>query len=80
MKAYRIFYTTFYDDDHENVKKKLNELIGIEALDHKSFVKEFRYLEYRSESLKPGLEEEIRRIAEEVLGKKSYIKVDFISL
>gem|GEM_PF-1680249 len=80
VKAYRIFYTTFYEEEHERVKVALKELIKEEPIEHKSFVKEFRYIEFKSDSLVPGLENKIAEIVASIVGKEKGIKVDYINV
>ncbi|MGB9725314.1 MAG: hypothetical protein ACP5I2_05510 [Fervidicoccaceae archaeon] len=80
VKAYRVFYTSFYESEHEKVKEILREIVGIEPIEHKSFIGEFRYLEFKSESLKPGLEAKIYEALASILGKDKGIKVDYINV
>ncbi|MEM0021701.1 MAG: hypothetical protein QW039_04260 [Fervidicoccaceae archaeon] len=79
-KAYRIFYTTFYDDEHNKIKEILSNLMGMEPIEHRSFVKEFRYIEFKGESLEPGLEKKIVEIVSSIIGKERGIKVDYINV
>ena len=79
--AYRIYYTTFYDSEHETIKKKIKEMLNIEPIDHKSRIPGFRYIEVRRDEGLPGsLEEEIARIVKAVLGPNAYVRVDYIKV
>jgi len=79
-RAYRVFYTTFYEDEHERIKTALKELLGIEPVEHRSFISEFRYLEFKGDSLQPGMDEKIREVLKSILGKEAGIKVDYINV
>ncbi|ADL18753.1 hypothetical protein ASAC_0346 [Acidilobus saccharovorans 345-15] len=75
-KLYRIYYTTYYDSEHEEVKRKLKEKYGVEPADIKSSVlPEFRFLELPI--AKGGLEKEISELVSSIIGSK-YVKVDWI--
>lgn len=76
--AYRVYYTTFYDEEHEKVKKLLKELLGVEPVDHRSRVPGFRYLEFRSDGLQSGLSGEIEKAVKSVVGEDAYVRVDYI--
>ncbi len=83
VKAYRVYYTTFDEELHKRIKEKLVKELGLEPIEHKSFINEFRFLEFRFEKkneLKPGLEERIKEIVREVLGEDSYVRVDYINV
>lgn len=75
-KLYRIYYTAYYDSEHEEVKRKLKEKYGVEPVDIKSSVlPEFRFLELPI--AKEGLQDEIAKIVSSIVGSK-YVKVDWI--
>lgn len=79
-RAYRIYYTTFYDDIHKKIVEALKATIGIEPIEHKSFIKEFRYIEFKSDELKPGMEGEIAKVIKTILGESANVKIDFINI
>lgn len=54
--------------------------MGMEPIEHRSFVKEFRYIEFKGESLEPGLEKKIVEIVSSIIGKERGIKVDYINV
>jgi len=79
--AYRVYYTTFYDSEHERIKSKIRELFNIEPVDHKSRMPGFRYIEIRrDEGVPESLSEEIERIVKSVLGFNAYVRVDYIKV
>ncbi len=87
VKAYRIYYTLFDEDLNKKVvskvKKYFEEKIGepVELIEHKSFIKEFRYIEVKSEKLTSDLEEEVKDLIKKMLeGESSYVRVDYINL
>ena len=87
VKAYRIYYTLFDESLNRkvlsNVKEYFEKKLGepIELIEHKSFIKEFRYIEVKSEKLVGGLEEEIKDLVRKIIEKESsYVRVDYINL
>lgn len=80
VRAYRVFYTTFHEEEHQKVKELLRSIVGVEPIEHISFIKEFRYLEFKNDALNPGLEAKIYETVASVLGKDKGIKVDYINV
>ncbi len=74
-KLYRVYYTTYFDEKHAEVIKRLKETYG-KVVDHPSKVlPEFRYVEVLVD--KEGLEDEIKDIVSSIIGSKN-VKVDWI--
>ena len=80
VTAYRIYYTTFYDEEHERIVKQLAALLKKEPRIHQSRIREFRYVEFVGEDLPRGLEEDIKRVVRSILGDDAYVRVDYINL
>lgn len=80
VRAYRVYYTTFYDDEHERIIEKLKSVLGVEPVIHSSMIKEFRYLEFIGNELVEGKDEDIKKTVKEVLGEDAYVRVDYINL
>ncbi|MCE4612795.1 MAG: hypothetical protein F7C07_03050 [Desulfurococcales archaeon] len=75
-RLYRVYYNTYDDGKHEEVKRELGSRYGVRVLDHPSrLLPEFRFVELFLD--KPGLEEEIANIVREITGSK-HVKVDWI--
>jgi len=75
-RLYRIYYNTFDESLHEQVKTRLAEKYQAEVVDHKSIVHpDFRFVELYVD--RPGLEEEIRDLVRSIVGSL-YVKVDWI--
>ncbi len=74
-KLYRIYYTTYFDERHKDVIKKLKECYG-EVIDHPSKVlPEFRFIELIVD--KKGLENDIKNLVSSIIESKN-VKVDWI--
>lgn len=80
VKAYRIYYTTYCDEEHEKIVVQLAMLLKKDPIIHQSRIREFRYVEFSGEDLPLGLEEDIKRIVKSVLGEDAYVRVDYINL
>lgn len=80
VTAYRVYYTTFYDEEHERIVNLLRSILGAEPRVHVSRIREFRFVEFVGKGLPQGLEEEIKRAIREVLGEDAYVRVDYINL
>lgn len=80
VKAYRIYYTTFYDDEHLLVVEAIRRLTGKEPVTHGSRIRELRFVEVVGEDLQRGLEDGIVRTVKEILGEEAYVRVDFVDL
>lgn len=80
VKAYRIYYTTFYDDEHALVIEIIKRIFGKEPVIHASKLREFRFVEVLGDDLQEGLEESIMRAIKEIIGYQAYVRIDFIDL
>ncbi len=82
VTAYRVYYTTFDENKHARIRDALEKMFEGKASvsEHKSFIKEFRYVEIRGEKLEKGFEESIARTVREILGEEAYVRVDYINL
>ncbi len=75
-RLYRVYYSTFSDEAHENVKRAIMERYNAQIVDHPSRVHpDFRFIEILLET--PGLEEEIRDLVRDV-AETLHVKVDWI--
>ncbi|MEM1619986.1 MAG: hypothetical protein QXU97_01605 [Fervidicoccaceae archaeon] len=81
VKAYRFYYTTFYDEEHERVKAYIKGLFGIEPIEHTSRIPGFRWIEVRftRELPKVNIESLIESL-KKMLGGDAYVRVDVIDL
>lgn len=80
VRAYRVYFTTFYEEESRAVTEKLRALLGREPIEHHSKVPGFKFLEFRGDDLREGLEGEIKRAVLEALGPDAYVRVDYINL
>jgi len=83
VKAYRVYYTTFDEETHRKIIEELEQELGLEPIEHKSFINEFRFLEFRfgkKDEIQLGLEDKIKKIVKKILGEDSYVRVDYISV
>jgi len=75
-RLYRIYYSVFDDEAHENLKRILQERYAAKIVDHKSRVHpDFRFIELLLD--RPGLEDEIADLVRAVLGVM-HVRVDWI--
>lgn len=75
-RLYRVYYNTYSDEKHEEVKRELESRYGARVVDHPSrLLPEFRFIELVLD--KPGLGEEIVNIVKEITGSR-HVKVDWI--
>ncbi len=75
-KLYRIYYSTYDDNLHEQIVNKLEAKYKTKVVVHKSRVHpDFRFLELFLDE--PGKEDEIRDLIVSTLGSE-WVKVDWI--
>lgn len=66
-KLYRVFYTTYSDEIHEEIKKAVSSRLGVEIIDYPSRVNpEFRFIEVIARE--PDKCGEIKSLIDSLLG------------
>lgn len=72
-KLYRIYYTTYSEEEHEKVLEALRRFGEVRYVPS-SLLREFRFVELKLEEA--GKEEEIRAVVAAIVGER--VKVDWI--
>ena len=80
VKALRIYYTCFDESRNKEVISKLKALIGFEPIVHNSFIREFRYLEFRGDEAIETKKSIVKETVKNILGPNSYIRIDYINI
>jgi len=75
-RLYRVYYSTFSDERHQEVIRAIKEMFNVEVVDHPSRVHpDFRYIEVFLEE--PGHEDEISDLVK-LKAETMHVKVDWI--